>query len=451
MKGTAALVSVLALLLGASASAVDGPGVQDPSEVAQRIESLQKALQQLQHELDELRAMAGIPPTPAPVVDEPVAPPLPPPPPPSTGLEKINLWGYGEVYYMHPKEQGQAIQEDLARAVFGIGYQFDEKTRFNSEFEVEHAVASAVDPGEFEVEQFYVDRILSHGVSLRAGLFLIPAGLLNEHHEPTNFFGVQRNFVETLIIPSTWREGGLSVEGVTDSGFTWDLGLTTGLTLGSWEFSPAASPYQTAFELETTDVAPMQASHQELAFADARHLSEFGALNYRGVPGLSLGSSVFTGGMAPVPGAPDDERVILFEGHARYQPGRFDLSAVYARGAFSHTAEANALFPGATNPLPSVFDGYYVQAGYTAWQKESLKVAPFARFEHYNMGAGYEGLAPGLMGPAPAPGFKAPHDSVFTAGANFYVHPGVVLKADYQSFSTNADFSRFDFSLGLSF
>src|SRR5579862_9814112 len=257
MKGTAALVSVLALLLGASASAVDGPGVQDPSEVAQRIESLQKALQQLQHELDELRAMAGIPPTPAPVVDEPVAPPLPPPPPPSTGLEKINLWGYGEVYYMHPKEQGQAIQEDLARAVFGIGYQFDEKTRFNSEFEVEHAVASAVDPGEFEVEQFYVDRILSHGVSLRAGLFLIPAGLLNEHHEPTNFFGVQRNFVETLIIPSTWREGGFNFHGDTQTGFGWNVGLTTGFDLSKWDFAPEFPQYTTALELEDSDSAPL--------------------------------------------------------------------------------------------------------------------------------------------------------------------------------------------------
>jgi hypothetical protein len=30
----------------------------------------------------------------------------------------------------------------------------------------------------------------------------MPFGLLNEHHEPTNFYGVQRNFVETLITSS---------------------------------------------------------------------------------------------------------------------------------------------------------------------------------------------------------------------------------------------------------
>ena len=41
----------------------------------------------------------------------------------------------------------------------------------------------------------------------------MPAGLLNENHEPTAYYGVERNFVETAIIPTTWREGGLQVVG----------------------------------------------------------------------------------------------------------------------------------------------------------------------------------------------------------------------------------------------
>ena len=44
----------------------------------------------------------------------------------------------------------------------------------------------------------------------RAGLFLIPSGILNTAHEPTQYFGVTRNFVETSIIPTTWREGGVA-------------------------------------------------------------------------------------------------------------------------------------------------------------------------------------------------------------------------------------------------
>jgi regulator of replication initiation timing len=130
-------------------------------------------------------------------------------------LENVSLWGYGELYYARPTRKSEDTRADLARGVFGIGYQFDDKTRFNSEFEIEHTVTSSSDPGEFEVEQFYVDHQFTDSLSGKAGLFLIPAGLLNENHEPTNFYGVTRNFVETLIIPSTWREGGLALTGTT--------------------------------------------------------------------------------------------------------------------------------------------------------------------------------------------------------------------------------------------
>src|SRR5215469_14749980 len=141
----------------------------------------------------------------------------------------LRLWGYGEVYYTHPTSEPERSQMDLARAVIGVGYRFDERTEFNSEYEVEHAVSSASDVGEFEVEQFYIDRRLNDAVTMRAGLFLMPFGFINEHHEPTNFYGVQRNFVETLIIPSTWREGGFNLHGDTAAGFAWNAGLTTGV------------------------------------------------------------------------------------------------------------------------------------------------------------------------------------------------------------------------------
>ena len=103
-------------------------------------------------------------------------------------MQNIHLWGYGEIYYTYSVYASRA--GGLACAVFGIGYSFDNRTEFNSEYEVEHAVASASDVGWFEVEQFYLDRQLNDLVTVRAGLFLMPFGMLNEHHEPTNFYGV---------------------------------------------------------------------------------------------------------------------------------------------------------------------------------------------------------------------------------------------------------------------
>jgi len=363
-------------------------------------------------------------------------------------FSNARLWGYGELYYTRPSRDPSKAQADLARAVVGIGYSFDSRTEFNSEFEVEHAVSSAGDVGEFEVEQFYVDRRLNDAVTVRAGLFLMPFGLLNEHHEPTNFYGVQRNFVETLIIPSTWREGGFNVHGDTEQGFSWNAGLTTGFDLSKWDFAPLYPQYSTALDLENSGSAPLQSTHQELALANAHDLSEYLALAYYGTPGLSFGAAISSGKSvkvmvpqnAPNPGS---ERVTLWEAHARWTPGKFDFSALYARGSISNVGAANVAYPGSPNPIPSEFYGYFAQAAYGLWEHQDYRLAPFVRWERYNMGARYAGV----LGP------DWPHnqDRVWTVGANFYVTPHVVLKTDYQWFDLNADFNRFDVGLGLNF
>ena len=174
-----------------------------------------------------------------------------------------------------PIHDSSLTEFDLARAVFGIGYRFDDRTVFNSEFEIEHAVASADDAGEFEVEQFYVDHQLADWASVKAGLFLMPFGLLNEHHEPTNFYGVQRNFVETLIIPSTWREGGVGFHGTTAGGLTWDVGVTSGVNMNGWDNNPEDPQYRTALQLGINGVGPLAATHQELSLANGQNLSQY--------------------------------------------------------------------------------------------------------------------------------------------------------------------------------
>jgi len=59
--------------------------------------------------------------------------------------------------------------------------------------------------------------------------------------------------------------------------------------------------------------APLQATHQELALANARHLSQYVALNYFGVPGLDVGGAVFTGKAEQAPGTVGDSRVTLWK------------------------------------------------------------------------------------------------------------------------------------------
>ncbi len=383
----------------------------------------------------------------------------------SSVLDNINFWGYGEIEYARPTRDLDRTVADLRRAVVGIGYRFSPAVSFNSEWEVEHSVASASDDGEFEVEQFYLEFQPTDWMTITAGLFLMPFGLINEHHEPTQYFGVQRNFVETLILPSTWREGGIGLHGTTPLGIGWSLGVTTGNSFSSWNFAPTYPLYANAFDLEAHEMAPLQASHQELQSASAKRLSGYIAADYHGYPGLVVGGAIKTGravkpsSIATAPGA-DDPLVTLWEAHVRYTPGRLDLSALYTAGYISNTAAANAANPGAGNPIPASFNGYFLQAAYSVWQNGMFRLAPFVRGESYDMGARYKGTTgpvtpTGLVPASNTPGdnvlWPQQSDKVLTIGANFFITPQVVMKCDYQWFANNTTFDRLDLGIGMAF
>lgn len=347
------------------------------------------------------------------------------------------LWGYGEINYNRPKDDSSQTQMDLRRAVFGIGYKFNESTRFVSEFEVEHAIASASDAGEMAIEQFYIDHQLTNNTHLKAGLFLIPAGLLNESHEPTNYYGVERNFVETAIIPSTWREGGLAFFGTTESGLAWDTGITTTVDLSHWDANS-----------EEGRESPLGSIHQELQLAKASDLGVYGALNYRAIPGLVVGGSIFTSNVTqsnPDLKLAQDARMTLWDVHSRWTPGDWDLSALYARGTFSDTQKLNLSFVGLPTPVPQEFFGWYAQAAYKLWQNGDYKLSPFIRYEGVNTAAAYETMPLGL-------GVATTNtEHITTLGASFYLHPNVVIKLDYQDFDQDDTRNRLNLGLGLAF
>jgi hypothetical protein len=262
-------------------------------------------------------------------------------------------------------------------------HRFDDKTKFVGEFEWEHAVTSAGDKGEAAVEQAYIEHALTDRLSLKAGLMLMPFGLLNENHEPSSYYGVERNFVETAIIPSTWREGGLMLLGKTDTGLSWSTGLVTGFDLNKW--SSTSSDGKTS---------PLGSIHQEGQLAKAKNMSVLGSLDWRGTPGLLVGGGMFTGqaGHGQLAGN-INPTVTLWDLHTRWTPGKWDVSAVYAQGSISDTASLNAALVGNTSLIPSKFGGTYVQAAYNAWSSGSYQLKPFARKEWFNTGINFDATA----------------------------------------------------------
>src|SRR5579863_6020032 len=135
------------------------------------------------------------------------------------------LGGYGELTLNAPAIGPSVI--DLRRLVLFVGHNFNERIRFYSELEVEHAVASSTDRGEFEVEQAYLDGLFTRHFNLRGGLIIMPVGIINVYHEPPTFNGVDRPDVDTLVIPSTWREAGFGVFGEIRTGLSYQVYAVT--------------------------------------------------------------------------------------------------------------------------------------------------------------------------------------------------------------------------------
>ena len=332
-------------------------------------------------------------------------------------VDRTTIGGYGNINYNNFSGGATAKDQiDLQRFVLFFGHKFNDMVSFKSEFEIEHAVSSADDGGEVEVEQAYLDFHFNNKVNAKVGLFLIPAGLLNETHEPPTFFGVERNQIESRIIPTTWREAGVALYGEALPSLNYQVGVTTGFKASKFD-----DPY-----------VGVKSTHQEGANTTAEDLSLSAALNYTGINGLLVGGSVFTGNTGQGDAGIGNARLTLWDVHARYQTGNWDLRALYARGHLNDAADINAVFaannPGEDANAPSAFYGWFTEAAYHVWKSGDMDFAPFVRYESYDTQASLPFNSVRLDGAK---------NKVWTVGANFWPTPQVVLKADFQSYDKN--------------
>jgi hypothetical protein len=389
-----------------------------------RVAALEAQLAELKAQLAQLRPQAQASPA-ARVAEGPT---------PVGAAPALSWFGYGELNYTRTAAEPSQARADVGRFVIGAGYRFDERTRLVSEIEIEHAISSSSDPGEVEIEQAYIEHDLNASVRAQMGLFLIPSGLINENHEPTRYYGVFRNFVETAIIPSTWREGGVGLQGNSAVGLRWDVGVTTGFDLSRWDAASSEG-------IES----PLGSIHQELALARAKDLSGYLALQYTGINGLKLGGSIFAGGAGQGEPGFAGSRVSLWETHARWQPGSWDLAALYARGHISGTAALNESLAGQPTLIPEDFFGWYVEAAWRARVGKPWPLVPFLRYERFNTASSYTMLNAGV---APQP---LADRSALSGGLQWQFAPGVIFKADYVDFAHGLEGDRFDLGLGYEF
>lgn len=353
-----------------------------------------------------------------------------------TEASKTTIGGYGEAVYNNYRDGSVKDQADLKRFVLFFGHKFNDKLSFMSELEVEHALVES-GQGELAMEQAYIQYAFMPFANLRTGLMLMPLGFLNETHEPPTFYGVERNEVETRIIPSTWRELGMGVQGrVLDNALEYNVGVATSLD---------ASKYASA----SKGVRDMRSEGFKAA---ANDLALYAGLNYR-QPGWTVGSGLFSGntaqnGVGDTPSAfleGKAARLTLWDIHSKLALGDLELQALYARGTLGDTLSINqavGIGLGSNKAAPKSFYGWYGQAAYHVWKQGEMRLSPFVRYERYNTQASVDdGYAINALN----------NETVTTVGANFNLSREVVLKADWQNYKTDNLKDRVNLGVGYMF
>jgi len=335
------------------------------------------------------------------------------------GEKKTTVGGYGELHLnmWKPEEGSFTSRLDLHRFVLFFAHRFNDRFQFYSEIELEHGFVAesggVAIPGEVAIEQAFVDWRLLKGANqalyLRAGVILVPMGIINQWHEPPIFNGVERPGVDRVIIPTTWREGGIGIWGQPNDRFRYELYVLSGLD---------ASGFSGASGLRGGRFKASEAVLNGPAFA--------GRAEWEPILGMILGISPYFGLAGPrelpgvnvqIPGVSGDWRVLRKGVESRFVIAYFHVS---------DTDALREISGGETEPTSTVGSnlfGAYGELGYNVlyYVDTEMALVPFARLDYYD-----------TTFKESDPDFDLPAILMPTIGVSYRPIPQVVFKFDYQ-------------------
>jgi len=355
--------------------------------------------------------------------------------------QRLFFHGYGELHYNAPGDGGSS-KVDFHRFVWGISYEINEQITLHSEVDFEHAA------NEMELEFAYLDYEIKEAFNVRAGALLMPVGSLNEFHEPPLFYSVERPLLHTVIIPTSWQEGGIGVYGAPTENFRYRVYLVSGLS--GQNFSAKKGVRGGRGKVAGAEKQPL--TGEELALV--------GRFEYSPMLGVSLGTSLYYGGVDQENNISGDPSVGIYEFDGRIRMQGVDFQATYAMVDISDADDINRDRlgdedkdkDGDPDPAPLTgnesvgekLTGWYAELAYhlgtvldTDWD-----FVPFVRYSKVNT----QDKVPG--------GFtadKANDREVTTLGLAAYPDPQVALKVDFQKFENAAGGDTDQVNLGVTY
>jgi hypothetical protein len=338
------------------------------------------------------------------------------------GLVRSNqatvLSGYGQakVQYDLRYKTGEA---NLTRNVLFVGHKFSNKVYFFSEMELENAGVSSGGgfKGELSMEQLFLKFNVNRDIYITAGLFIPRIGIINENHLPTTFNGNDRPYVETFLIPATWRELGIGVYGNVRRipGLNYSFAVMNGLNAAGFN--------------NGTGIAE---GRFEGSQATASNIAVTGSLLYY-YRNFRLQASGYFGGTAGVVkrvadslqlrSGPFGTPVGLIEANAQYHNNGLSIKAL---ATSAHIPDAFRINRAYANNTPAAMFGAYAEAGYNffkIWNDGTTKnLTFFVRYEWMDLNRQLpsNGIENGTL-----------RKTFVVTGLTFQPVQGVIVKLDY--------------------
>jgi hypothetical protein len=410
--------------------------------------------------------------TTAPASQPPLLPPLPGEPPATIGSKPIlgvmdspvaglSIGAYGEIKYgwhQNPAAGGQWQNGfDAHRVVLLPTYAISDNIIFNAEIEFEHAGTGfdADDKlhGTAEIEQVFVDFLFKDQLNWRSpGIDLVPIGYINQHHEPTQFYSVNRPELYNGLIPSTWKVPASSLFGTITDGVKYQVQVSSSIEDFGDDFdvrTDANSAPPGAYAAGIDGLSALGLSRPVLG--DFRQLSN--TMAYAGkldftppfLPGLGWSVSAYYTPNTTPRGAHDDfgnplgsSSLAMFDAEFRY---RVQDTWLEFRGEVVHVgigSPENLRANNDSDPTNNVGKTMYGYTGEVAWHiplgtimKTEWEAVPFYRYTYQNFQTG--GFAGSDLNQPTGAGQTQFH----TLGVAVFPTPKVVLKATYQHVKNN--------------
>ena len=310
--------------------------------------------------------------------------------------------------YRKPEFQDGVL--DFRRFVLLVTHRFSERIRFVSELELEHAfVEGTVEAGELELEQAYLDFLLSRGFNVRAGILLVPVGIINERHEPPNYYGVERPLVDTVLVPTTWFEVGAGIHGEVGRGWRYRVYVV--------------SPLNAAlFSVEEG----LREGRQKASNTNAGRVAATGRFEYVGIRGLTTGASFWAGDSGFEFRPLFDVPVQLFSADVRYARRGMEVRAQFVDVSISNADLLNAALTrrvGVDPNIGSTQRGGLLEVSHRFFSSARLgEIGAFVRYDNVNTQAEMP------AGAVPLPQFDR---DAFVVGATYWPDPDIAVKVDY--------------------